>query len=169
MSRLDWKSGRFDEDFEITRLQSGLEGWQNNFGTTIQYYRFEKELSGEDDIYDESSGLGKMYKHPIPLPVLSAYHGEGAVQQTTQGQYEVDTAHIRCSYDQIRKAGLTSLDLATQSYRSDRFIYDNIVFRVTQITIIGQIRGRDVIAAIEGVQVKPDELVNDSQFDRWAG
>lgn len=169
MSRLDWKSGRFDEDFEITRMQKGLEGYQSNYGTSVYYYRFDSTSSEEDPIYDESSGEGKVYKNPIPLPVLSAYHGEGAVQQLPQGQYDVDTAHLRTSYDQIRRAGLTSMDLATQNYKSDRFVYDNMVFRVTQITIIGQVRGRDVIAAIEGVQVKPDELVNDRQFDKWAG
>jgi hypothetical protein len=64
--------------------------------------------------------------------------------------------------------GFTDQDIDHQKYLTDRIVYDDSVFRVTSISVLGQIQNRDIIVGLECVQMKPDELVNDAQFSRWS-
>jgi hypothetical protein len=53
-------------------------------------------------------------------------------------------------------------------YLRDRIVYDNKVFRVMKINVLGQIQRRDLIVSIEATQVRGDELVNDAQFAKYS-
>lgn len=165
MGRLDWKRGRFNSDFETQEIHHGLRGYQNSqAGDHVLYWRFDFENSEIDDIYDEGFGEGKVYRPPVDLQVLHATHDEGGNQNTDMGFYFNDNLYVSASYDQLYRTGLTFQDVDHQTYLKDRVLYDGRVFRVTQMSILGQIRNRDTIVSIEGTQVKPDELVNDPQF-----
>jgi hypothetical protein len=59
------------------------------------------------------------------------------------------------------------MDLNTQNYLKDRFVYDTKVFRVTSVQVLGQIKQKDIIVSIDATQVKPDEMVNDLQFAQY--
>lgn len=168
MGRLDWKRGRFDTDFETEEIHRGLRGHQSaQVGDEVAYYRFNREGSGMDDLYDEGEGLGRVFRPPVDLPVLHVTHDEGDNQDTDTGFYFNDNIYISASYDQVYRTGLSLADIEHHRYLKDRVVYDGRVFRVTQIHILGQIQGRDVIVSIEGTQVKPDEMVSDPQFSNF--
>jgi hypothetical protein len=165
---MDWKRGRFSIEFEVNEIDSALRGRQDEVGDTVTYYRFSAELSESDDIYDEGSGAGRVYLPPMPLPVLHVTREEGGNQDNPEGFYTNDEIHLTASFEQIVKVGLTALDVETDNYLRDRFVYDNRVFRVMKIAVLGQMQQRDIIVGMDATQVKPDELVNDPAFKKYS-
>jgi hypothetical protein len=169
MGRLDWKThGRFNANYETTDIMGVLRGRQVEIGEKVQYYRFSHADSAGDDLYDEGTGVGKVFHGPYRIPALHVVHNQGPAQDTTQGLYTVDNVHITCSFDSLRKMGFADQDIDHEVYLTDRVVYDDSVFRVTSISVLGQIQDRDIIVSLECVQLKPDELVNDTQFARWS-
>ena len=167
MSRLDWKRGRFDSDkYETQEIHRGIRGFQSaQVYDEIQYYRFLRTASESHDIYDEAAGEGRVYRPPVTVPCLHVTHDEGESQAGDTGFYVNDNVYVTASFDQLYRTGLTFQDVQHESYLKDRFTYDNKVFRITHIHVLGQVaRGRDIVLSIEGTQIKPSELVNDQQF-----
>jgi hypothetical protein len=147
MGRLDFGSGRFDADFETREIAETLRGWQSEFGDRVLYYRY----------------------WGYEIEVLHVTHVEGGNEDRTQyGQYYNDNIYLTASFEQLKRLGMTELDLQHQTYLNDRLVYDFRVFRVTRLQVMGQIQRRDVIVSIEGTQVKPDEMANDVQFEAFA-
>lgn len=168
MSRLDWKSGKFNADSETDRIFKGIRGWRDHWGDWLDYYLFDPVHSETDDIYDEAYGVGRIYTGPIKLDVMSVTHIEGGNENGDTGFYYNDDLSSTLSYDIFIRTGMTEADVKTGKYLKDRLIYDDKVFRLTQISIEGQIQRRDTIVHLAATQVKPDELVDDPQFHRWS-
>lgn len=168
MGRLDFGAGRFDTDFETNEIHRSLRGWQSEFGDRVLYYRFWGEESEVHDIWDEAAGRGRVWHPASEVEVLHVTHIEGGNQDRPQGQYYNDSLYLTASWEQLKRLGMTEMDLQHQSYLRDRIVYDYRVFRVTRLQVMGQIQQRDVIVSIEGTQVKPDEMINDEQFLAFA-
>lgn len=169
MGRLDWKThGRFNANYETTDIMATLRGRQSEIGERVDYYRFSHADPYGDDLYDEGTGQGKIFVGPYLIPALHVIHDQGPAQDTPQGLYSVDNLSVTASFDALRKMGFSDQDIDHQKYLTDRIVYDNSVFRVTSISVLGQIQNRDIIVGLECVQMKPDELVNDAQFARWS-
>lgn len=168
MGRMDYKRGRFSVDYETNSIRNGLVGWQRNVGDTILYYRYDGPNSYIHPVYDEPIETGLAWKAPINMPVIHVVHFENERDIQAEGEYSNDTATVTAAYEMLRRAGLSHLDVSTLNYLNDRFIYDDKVFKVLQISVLGQINARDVIASIEATQVKPDELVASTVFAKYA-
>lgn len=169
MGRLDFGSGRFDADYETNEIHEALQGWATEFGDNVLYYRYWGSESQVHDIWDEATGVGRVWHPPHEIEVLHVTHAEGGNEDRAEmGQYYNDTLYLTASYDQLRRLGMTELDLQHQTYLNDRIVYDYRVFRVTRLQVMGQIQSRDVIVSIEGTQVKPDEMLNDLGFEAFA-
>jgi hypothetical protein len=168
MGRLDFGSGRFDADYEINDIQQSLRGWQSEFGDNVLYYRYWGEHSQVHDIWDEGTGVGRVWHPPHEIEVLHVTHIEGGNQDRAEGQYYNDEIYITASVEQLQRLGMTELDLQYQTYLRDRLVYNFRVFRVTRMQVMGQIQKRDTIVSIEGTQVKPDEMLNDVGFEAFA-
>lgn len=168
MSRLDRKHGRFSVDYETNEINNALANWQPTVGTVVAYYRLDRPDSVVSNIYDEGDGTGKAWRIPYALPVMHATHEEGPRDDDAEGFYSTDSAYLTAAYDELTKMGMDRLDIDTMKYLRDRFVYDDKVFKVNAIRILGQVQNRDIVVGIDGVQVKPDELVNDAAFKRWS-
>jgi hypothetical protein len=168
MARLDWKRGRFSLDYEQNEVDASLRGRQDETGDTVNWYRFDREDSEVSDIYDEGYGEGLVFRGPFPVPMMHVVREEGSDQNTPEGQYWNDTIHATASFRMLERAGFTFLDLEHQNYLRDRFVYDDRVFRVTRMEVLGQIQRRDVVVSLDATELKGDELVNDKQFARWS-
>jgi hypothetical protein len=167
--RAGWKGGRFSVDFETASIYGGLRDWQRWTGDQVYYFRFAYDQSSVDPVYGEAdSPLGRIYFGPMNVPALHVIHIEGDNDNSEDGFYYNDRAHITLSFDQLKKLGLNKMDINTSNYLKDRFVYDTKVFRVTSVQVLGQIQQRDIIVAIDATQVKPDEMVNDIQFAQYA-
>lgn len=167
MGRLDYKSGRFSTRYETNEIAGAMRGWQTEFGDHVLYYRYWGTESEVHDIWDEATGVGRMFHPPDEIEVLHATHIEGSNEDRTQGQYYNDTLYVTASYAQLRRLGMTEMDLQFQTYLKDRIVYDFRVFRITRIQVLGQIQRADVVVSIEGTQVKPDEMLNDKGFEAF--
>jgi len=168
MGRIGWKGGRFSVDWETNEIYRGLRDWQRWTGDQFQYFRFAYDQSDADPVYGEATlPKGRVYFGPNLIPALHVIHVEGDNQNTENGFYYNDAIHCTLSFDQVKRTGLERMDLSTQNYLKDRLVYDNKVFRVTNIQILGQIQQRDIIITIDGTQVQPDEMVNDLQFAQY--
>ena len=168
MSRLDWKRGRFNVDYEQNEINAALRGRQNEIGDTVDWYRFDRENSVIDDIYDEGTGSGKHFRGPFTVPVMHVVREEGMAEENPEGLYYSDSIHVTAAFDQLRRAGFSFVDLDHQKWLKDRIVYDDRVFRVTRLEVLGQVKRRDVIVSIDALQERGDELVNDAQFARWS-
>lgn len=169
IGRIGWKGGRFSVDFETSEIYKGLRDWQRWTGDQVYYFRFAYDQSSVDPVYGEAdSPMGRIYFGPNIIPALHVIHFEGDNDNTVNGFYYNDRAHITMSFDQLKRAGLDRMDLNTQNYLKDRFVYDTKVFTVSSVQILGQIQQKDIIVAIDGTQVKPDEMANDIQFAQYA-
>ena len=168
MGRLDYGSGRFNTDFETNEIHRSLKGWQTEFGDQALYYRYWGAESEVHDIWDEAAGVGRMW-HPADLiELLHVTHVEGGNEDRQYGQYYNDNLYATASWEQLARLGMTEMDLQHQSYLRDRIVYDYRVFKITRLQVMGQIQRRDTIVSIEGTQVKPDEMLNDPQFEAFA-
>src|SRR6266404_9368799 len=171
MGRIGWKGGRFNVDYETSEIYRGLRDWQRWTGDHVNYYRFEYDQSSTDPVYQEAdSSNGRIYFGPNLIPALHVIHVEGDNENTVQGFNYNDEAHVTLSFDMVKKLGIGELNLATQTqdYLKDRFEYRGKIYRVTNIQILGQLQRKPIIIAIDGTQVKPDEMVNDLQFAKYA-
>ena len=169
MSRTDWKRGRFSVGFEDRAIAAGLRGWQSSTGDFLDYWRFERDESSSDPVYDEGTGGGKVYLGPIQLPCLHVVHTQGSgLAGETMGFYSTDTLAATLSFVQFERTGLAIPDLRNERYLRDRATYDEKVFRITRISILGQIQRADLIIGLEGLQVNADELADDAQFQPYA-
>ncbi|WP_020142226.1 hypothetical protein [Terracoccus sp. 273MFTsu3.1] len=167
-NRLDFRRGRFSIDFETNQINGALRGWQTVNGDFVDYYRFSREDSQMDDVYDEGTGGGKVYVGPIDLPCLHVLHTQGGREQQDGGLYYNDGLHVTLSVDSLDKVGLTRTDVESQRYLLDRLVYDGKVFKVIKVDVLGQIQRRDLVFTIDADQVRPDELVGDKQFERFS-
>lgn len=168
MGRLDFESGRFNADHEITEMSAALRGWQTEFGDNVLWYRYWREESASNSVFDESDNAGRIYHPAAEVPVLHVTHIEGGNENRAEGMYYNDELYITASFDELTKIGFTEMDLTHYSYLRDRIVYDFRVFRVTRMQIMGQVQRRDIMVSIEGTQVKPDEMLNDIQFQAFA-
>ncbi len=166
--RLDRKRGRFSVDYETNEINSALRGQQAVSGDTVSYYRFDRDNSQMDDLYDEGTGAGRVYVGPIPLPVIHATHNDGSREDQQGGFYFVDNLHLTVLFQTFTTTGVTFADVQHQHYLQDRVVYDDKVFHITSIDVLGQIQQRDIIIAIDLEQVRSDELTNDPQFAEWS-
>jgi hypothetical protein len=166
--RSDWKRGRFNINAETTFIHRALRGWQNRTGDSITYFRFQFAESDIHEVYDEATGAGRVYYGRWQVPALHVTHVEsGNEEPRDSGLYVTDTLRAVLEYDQLTKFGLTEMDIKHGSFQRDRIAYDNALYGVQQVSILGQIRRRDVVVVIEAQQLRNDELVNDPMFQDY--
>lgn len=169
IDRAGWKGGRFSVDYETASIYGGLRDWQRWTGDEVSYFRFAYEQSNRDPVYGEAQPPnGRVYFGPNLIPALHVIHIEGDNDNSVEGFYYNDRAHVTMSFDQLKRLGLNHMDIQNANYLKDRFVYDGKVFRVTSMQILGQIQRRDIIVSIDATQVKPDEMTGDLQFAQYA-
>lgn len=168
VSRADWNGGRFHVDYETQEIYRGLRGWQRETGDQAEYFRFAYEQSQKDPVYGEATGAGRVFFGPLLIPALHVVHTESAVEELPEGFTYHDRIHVTASYDMLKRVGLSKMDIETQHYLKDRIVYDNKVFRVYNVQILGQIQQKDIIVTFDGTQLKPEDMVNDRQFAQYS-
>lgn len=168
MSRLDFKHGRFNSDYETNRVFEAMEGWRKSYGDVLRYFRLNLGASQTDPVYDEAVGAGRQYYPPLAVPCQHVTHVQGENEYGEYGMYYNDTLTGYVSFSAFTGVGLTYADIATGNYLNDRVLYDRKIFRVVQLITQGQIQQRDIIILLRATQLKPDELIDDPQFANWS-
>jgi hypothetical protein len=168
MARIDDKRGRFNNDQATDSILKGLRGYAENNGDWLWYYRFDPLATVMDDVYDEATDGGLKYKPPVRMQCLHVTHVEGGNEDSDLGFYYNDDLDATIAFDLFLQAGMVLADIETGNYIKDRVVYDRKLFAVKQLAVQGQVQQRDIIIGLSATQVKPDELVNDTQFAKWS-
>jgi hypothetical protein len=168
MARIDTKHGRQNNDQATDKILQAMRGYAENNGDWITYYRFNDAATVMDPVYDEAIGQGLVYSPPVRVQCVHVIHVEGGNENGDKGFYYNDDLDATIAFDLFLEAGMTMADIQTGNYDVDRLLYDRKLFRVTQLSVEGQIQERDIIIGLSATQLKPDELVNDVQFAAWS-
>jgi len=168
--------GRFSTDWELNEIGDGIT-WDatNPFGTSAEWWTFNAGSSVADPIYDvEPIGTGRVWTGPVILPVISASQKQGGAPANQRGFYSADTVKITLNIDDLFRAS-PQLFNARGEFKptiSDanryRLVWKGQVFRPVRTQPQGFIDERGTLIVLECIQVMPDELVNDAQFQQYA-
>ena len=169
MSRAYTPGGRFDADFETDLLQDGVDqDLKNPVGTHALWYVYDPVSSTKDPIYDTGGiDVGRMWKGPYKLPVVRAVIKQGLVNQSERGFYNTDTLHLTLNsrdIDKIDPGVVGNPDLQNRG----RVVWKNEVFRPFGVQQRGIIAERFTLIVVDCIQLAPDEMVNDAQFQSYA-
>jgi hypothetical protein len=167
LSRLDRKRGRFGPSYEVWHASDAMLDYQDVYGDWAYYYRYDASQSVMHPVYDEPMSQGRIFVGPIRLPVIRLVRSEGAPDYRDGGLYWTDGLHLTIPVEGLERAQIAAIDVAHGRYVRDRVIYDDRVFRVSRISVLGQIRKQDLVAGVDLIQLKPEDLRGDQQFTAW--
>lgn len=161
--------GRFDADFETDSLLEGVSAdLMNPAGTTALWYIYDPDASRVHPVYDVGADTGgRMWKGPFEIPVIRAVIDQGAVPLDERGYYNADALHLTLDselIDRIVPGVLRNPDLQNRG----RIIWLDEVFRPVGVQQAGIVANRFSLVLVDCIQVMPDEMINDPQFQSYA-
>lgn len=168
MARIDRKRGRMNNDQATDRMFAAMRGYAENNGDWLTYFRYDDASTQMHPVWDEPVNGGLKFMPPVRFQCLHVTHIEGGNENSDRGFYYNDDLDATVAFDLFLQAGMSMADIQTGNYIKDRVLYDRKLFRVTQLAIEGQIQQRDIIVGLSATQLKPDELVLDTQFAAWS-
>lgn len=145
-------------DREIASIFKGMEDGQRETGQTIMWHQFDTEASSKDPVYDE--GPSRRWKTPRPVKVMFAYFMEAPETPSPEGFYLVNTLHFTVSMKLLRQAGIKDPE-NTALHMHDRFEFNGNMYSIDRYQKQGLVRDQWMTVAVDGHQVKDDELVTD--------
>lgn len=158
-------SGRFPMSFEMREISVGLEqDVQNPLEQWIDWWRYSSDTQ-IDPIYDVGDyGGGRVWEAPIRLLVMRQEVNQGPVYPNERGFYTNDDMTFIVNESEFRTK-LPNVAYGPDPFLKDRIVWRGEVFHPTRINPRSHIHNTATTVVIEATQVKPDELVNDPQFN----
>lgn len=174
--------GRFDAEFETNEILSAIASdLTDPAGTTVLWYVWVAAndvtvaTSGRtvvDPVYDvgsytvDGSG-GRKWRDPVEVPTIRAVLGYGTAQLAERGFYAPDKLHLTIDREELMRHIPDVLDDPDPLNR-DRVLWKGQVYRPYLSQQRGIIRERFTLLTFDCVQVMPEEMVNDPQFQSYA-
>jgi hypothetical protein len=165
--------GRFDADFETTEILSGIDtDLKNPVGTKALWYIYDSINTILDPIYDVGQDIsgafgGKQWTGPYSVPVVRAVIKQGQVQTSAVGFYNADTLHLTFNIEDVAKFA-PNIIIRPDINNRDRVVWRGQVYRPFAIQEQGIVADRFTILSVDCIQVMPEEMVNDMQFQAYA-
>lgn len=165
------QGGRFTPHYESMSITHGInEDLQRFSGTYAEWWIFDPTTTGVDPLYDVGSadGVGRRWVGPLNLPIIRAVISQGAVPTNDRGFYGGDTLHLTINADDIERTYPTVLGNPDLQNRG-RIVWLGEVFRPMRVQQAGIVANRFHLVTVDCTQIMNDELVNDPQFQQYAG
>ena len=178
------RQGRFSVDHERSSIITGTtKELVRTVGNMMEWWFYDPDNTVVDDIYDVGSsaaGGGRRWRGPVQVPVVSAKLRQGITVQNDRGLYNTDALDILINMDVIYGGNnlegsnasvipeLSRIETNPDHYLLDRIVFRNEVFVPRQISPAGLITDKFTLIAVNCLQVNPEELVNDPQFQTYA-
>jgi hypothetical protein len=165
--------GRFDADFETTDILAGVDAdLKNPVGTSALWYIYDPTTTVLDPIYDVGQNItstlgGKRWTGPFTIPVVRAVIDQGEAKTSAVGYYNADTLHLTFNIEDVAKFA-PNITIRPDSNNRDRIVWRGQVYRPFGIQERGIIADRFTILSVDCIQVMPEEMVNDPQFQTYA-
>lgn len=166
-----YQGGRFSPDYESNSISSGInEDLQRFSGTYAEWWVFDPGTTVVDSLYDvgAADGTGRRWVGPHSLPVIRSVISQGSVPTSDRGFYNGDMLHLTINIDDIERTypGVVgSPDLQNRG----RIVWLGEVFRPVRVQQSGIVANRFHLAVVDCTQIMNDELINDPQFQQYAG
>lgn len=161
----------FDPKFEQESIDRGIAQQQGETGVWVDWWFWDPKDSRISNVYDEDiPGASRHWRGPHPMPVLQASRTMGTMEDSGEGAYQVDMVSLVLGYHQALQRGLSPVDF-TAKHLKDRFVFEGKVWNPSSIVARNLLGGNDrrrSTVMVVATEVKPDELVNDDQFQRYA-
>ena len=184
--RGDGREGRFSINYERDSFITGTTTEVvDTVGTTVDWWFYNETDTVVDPIYDVGGNNygtgGRIWNGPVKLPVVKAALYQGATVQSDRGFYNTDILRLLINVDVIEDnvnlAGsnrstipqLKSLEINPDDYLRDRIVFRHEVFTPKRILPVGIVKDNYTLISVECNQVNPEEMVNDPQFQHFAG
>ena len=183
--RGDQKEGRFNVAYERGSFVSGTTTeLVQTVGQLVDWWIFDAVNTSVDPIYDVGSSIiggGRKWLAPFTIPVVTAHLEQGATVQNDRGFYNTDILTVTINVDVIENhlnfyggnaanaRQLSTVESNPDAFLRDRIVFRNEVFSPTQVSPQGIIKNKYTLLQISCEQVNAEELVNDSQFQHYAG
>lgn len=159
--------GRFTIDDELDNIHDGMhQDLQMPAGQWVSWWQFDETNSTKDAIYDTPTYLdpqGKKYRRPIEIPCLTAEVFQGQTHHDDRGFYNIDRLHLTIDMRTVWRL-LPSLPANLDAHIRDRVVFRGQAYTPYQVWARGQVSDHYTVLAVDLLQVKPDEMVNDPQF-----
>lgn len=165
--------GRFDADFETDDILVGIDtDLKNPVGTSADWYVWDPIATTVDPIYDvgeDVSGAigGKRWTGPYTVPVVRAVINQGEAPTSAIGYYNADTLHLTFNIEDVQKVSPNVIGNPDFQNRG-RIVWKNQVYRPYGVQQRGIISERYTLLVVDCLQVMPEEMVNDPQFQSYA-
>lgn len=169
--------GRFKIDFENRSINEGVvDELRDPVGDEVDWYSWDdSELEANyadwvDDIYDTSNstpGKGRRWNESFKLPVIMAQVMRGSNIMNERGFYVVDSLRIIVSEDDAQRLLPGLLD-NPESHIQDRVVHMGRVYSPSRVNPRGRYKEQYAVVTIDLTMVKPEEMVNDPQFQEYS-
>lgn len=158
--------GRFNPHSELSKIAHGLEeDLQKPLAQTVKWYRFVPDSTRIDPVYDVGDyDGGRTWSEPIDVGVIRASMEQGPQYHNDRGFYTVDSLYFVVNYDEVKRR-LPTLLTSPDSALLDRIGFRGSLFTPTLINPRALLYDRIASVVVQATQVKPEELVNDPQFN----
>ena len=161
--------GRFGIPFERDSILSGItEDLRRTVGQEVEWWRWDSADTEVDDVYDVGSEAGGRIWHQgiiIPCIDVNLYHG--VTLQDERGFYNTDVLRITLNMQDVERH-LATMPANPDDYLRDRIVFRNQVYRPTHFYPRGQITDQYTLFTLDASQENPEEMINDSQFIKYA-
>lgn len=162
--------GRFSALYEIDSVGTGVENdLQEPMGQKVRWWTYNTEATETDPVYSVGAdiGTGRMWNPPFEMSVVMATITQGPLYQNDRGFYTMDNLTLVVNATEMY-AKLPGMAYGPDVHLKDRVEYRGHAFTPTLIYPKGHIQNHLVVVRIEALEVKPEELINDVQFNHLA-
>jgi hypothetical protein len=165
--------GRFDSDFETDDILVGVDtDLKNPVGTSALWYIYDSVNTVLDPIYDVGQDIsgtlgGKRWTGPYTIPVVRAVINQGDAPTSAIGYYNADTLHLTFNIEDVQRIApnvVANPDLQNRG----RIVWKDQVYRPYGVQQRGIVSERFTILSVDCIQVMPEEMQNDPQFQSYA-
>lgn len=174
--RANAPGGRFTTEFELNAIGDGIT-WDltNPVGTYADWWEFDATSSTVDPVYDVDSAVGgRVWTGPKAIHVISAGWTQGNVPSSERGFYAADTLNLTVNIDDLIEVS-PELFESRGSFKAKiseanryRCVWKEQVYRPYHVQPDGYLDDRGTLISIRMIQVMPDEMINDAQFQQYA-
>lgn len=164
------QGGRFDIRYEVDAMYEGMsDDLYDPVGTTFKWFVYDAASTSVDPIYDvgDPGHGGRHWTGPYRVPVLGARFIQGEASQDKRGMYQSDTLHAVINVSQLQGVLPTLLD-DPDLHDKDRFLWRSELWQPIRLWPRGRVSSFTTVVSLDAIQVKDDQLVNDTYFSQFA-
>lgn len=159
--------GKFDQLFEMSDIQEGINYDLTNFVGSLAYW-WVYSHTDLDPVYNvgNDDGTGRVWNSPINVKVTRNLWSRGTNEDRGTGFYNVDTLHLTIDALHLLSK-IPDLLESPDVHSKDRVVYEGLVYRPISLQPRGVIGTKYALLVVDLQQISGEEMINDEQFQEY--